>query len=272
MMPQPGGWPVDAHVHFHDPARIAPTLDAALANFRMVRDPADGLLGALLLTQGAREKVFETLKSDGTAGNWSMTPVADEPQTLLARHGAACIAVVCGRQVRAGESFELLALGTEARFEDGRSFGELLDAIRRSEALAVIPWGFGKWLGRRGRQVSSALETASNREVFLGDNGGRLGWAGRPRALREAEARGYRILPGTDPFPFGGDHRRVGGFGFVMDAPLDEAAPWRSLHAWLRDRQGSPTSYGHACGPLRFVVNQVGIQAWNRLGAWRRGS
>jgi len=269
MTPRPGGWPVDAHVHFHRPARVAPTLEAALVNFSMLRGPADGLLGVLLLAQGAREHVFEMLQAARTAGGWSMAPVAGEPQTLIARRGAVSIAVVCGRQVRADDGLELLALGTEACFEDGRSFAEMLDAVQRSGALAVIPWGVGKWLGRRGRKVASALETASSREVFLGDNGGRFGWAGRPRALRAAEARGFRILPGTDPFPFGEDHRRVGGFGFVTHAPLDEIAPWRKLRTWLCDRRGSPIGYGHACGPLRFVVNQVGIQAWNRLGAGR---
>jgi hypothetical protein len=272
MTPRPGVWPVDAHVHFHRQARVAPTLDAALANFSKLGRPTGGLLGVLLLAQGAREQVFEVLQSARSAGGWSMVPVAGEPQTLIARSGRASIALVCGRQVRADDGLELLALGTEACFEDGRSFGETYDAVQRSGALPVIPWGVGKWLGRRGQKVARVLETTSTRDVFLGDNGGRLGCADRPRALRAAEARGFRIVPGTDPFPFGEDYRRVGGFGFLTDAPLEEAAPWRRLHGWLRDRQGSPVGYGHACGPLRFVVNQVGIQAWNRLGAARRVS
>jgi hypothetical protein len=73
------------------------------------------------------------------------------------------------------------------------------------------------------------------------------------------------VLPGTDPFPFGGDYRRVGGFGFFAETPIDEQAPWASLRSWLDELQQSPTSFGHALGPVKFVVNQFGIQIYNRF-------
>ena len=243
-----------------------------MVNFGASCGRADGLLGLLLLAQGTREKVFEALTSAGQVGEWRMAPVAGEPQTLIARRGPISIAVVCGRQVRADDGLEVLALGTEEQFADGRSFREVLDAVRRSGALAVIPWGLGKWTGRRGRNVAATMEALSDMDVFLGDNGSRFGWLPLPKRLAAGEARGFRILPGSDPFPFGADHRRVGGFGFFMDEPPNEAAPWGRLHAWLRERRGSPATYGRACGPLRFLVNQAGIQAWNRLGFAKHAS
>jgi hypothetical protein len=89
---------------------------------------------------------------------------------------------------------------------------------------------------------------------------------GQPRLVREAAARGYRVLPGSDPFPFGGDHRRVGAFGFLAEVTPDAAAPWRDLAAWLHGLRRSPQAYGRALDPVRFVFNNVGIQLYNRLG------
>ena len=86
-----------------------------------------------------------------------------------------------------------------------------------------------------------------------------------PSLVRASERRGFRVIPGTDPFPFASDHRRVGRFGFLGEVPLPAAAPWRALRGWLIGRGVSPLSYGEANGPLRSTVNQIGIQFHRRL-------
>jgi hypothetical protein len=129
----------------------------------------------------------------------------------------------------------------------------------------VVPWGFGKWLGERGKRVRTVLDSAGSAVLAVGDNGGRLAAWGVPALIRESETRGFRVVPGTDPFPFGRDYRRVGAFGFVAELALDDAAPWRSLRDWLESSPRSPQRFGAACGPVRFVVNQVGMQLYNRF-------
>jgi hypothetical protein len=259
------GWPVDGHVHFHDVAAVAPTLEAAARNFRAAGGRSPGLLGALLLTQSARERVFEALQGVERSGDWTIGSLPDEPETLLARHGERTIAIVCGRQVRAADGLEVLGLGTLQAFPDGLPFDEAVETVRRSGALTVVPWGFGKWNGARGRRVQSLLSRVGPREVLLGDNGSRLSWLGLPSLLRSSQRRGFRLLPGTDPFPFAGGHRRVGQFGFLADCRPSPAAPWRGLRAWLEACAESPPAYGEATGPIRFVFNQAGIQIYNRF-------
>lgn len=200
------------------------------------------------------------------AGAWTFDAAGDEPETLIARQGQAAVVVVCGRQVRSADGLEVLALGTRSTFPDGLSLLETVGAVRQSGALTVVPWGFGKWLGRRGKRVEAALELSMGAEaLFVGDNGSRLGLLGAPTLVRASEQRGFRVLPGTDPFPFGGDHRRVGRFGFLADVDPAKAAPWRSLRAWLVGRPSSPVPYGSACGLGRFLFIQVGIQIYNRF-------
>lgn len=256
-------FPVDAHVHFHRHELVAPTLDAAAANFSRASRGTGPLLGALLLAQSSRERVFEQLAEARTAEAWRFRTVAGEPQTLIARRGNRELAVVCGRQIRCALGLEALALGTTATHPDG---SELADTVRRivtGGALAVIPWGFGKWTGRAGHAVRGFFESCSSPSVFAGDNGGRLHSRRLPTLLRKADRAGFRVLPGTDPFPFGGDYRRAGSFGFLAP-PLDQHAPLDSLRGWLVSG-GLPIPYGRALHPLRFLLNQGGIQLYKRF-------
>lgn len=260
MLPPDQHWPVDGHVHFHSLCRVEPTLDAAVENFRAKGGRPEGLLGALLLTQTSGESVFESLQTQRAVGGWVVTSVPAEPESLIARRDQVAIALVCGRQVRAADGLEVLGLGTCETFSDGLPFPDAVSLVRRSGALTVLPWGFGKWLGERGRRVERLLDTSRPGDLFVGDNGNRLAGLGQPSLIRTAQRRGFRVLPGTDPFPLSGAHRRVGGFGFWAAIEPSATAPWRTLREWLMSQRSSPLAYGRAVGPLRFVRDQVGLR------------
>lgn len=257
--------PVDGHVHFHRPSLVAPTLDAAVGNFQRVAAGGPGLAGALLLTQASGETVFEALCGGSPAGAWALSRAAGEPETLIAHRDGTAVAIVCGRQVRAEGGLEVLALGTTRTFSDGRSLADTVAEVSASGAVSVLPWGFGKWLGERGERIRSALRAVGPAILFVGDNGSRLALAPLPALISEAAQQGFRVLPGTDPFPFGGDHRRVGGFGFIARVDAGRESPWRALREWLLSSQDSPPRYGSALGPARFIFNQAGVQIYNRI-------
>lgn len=265
MLPDFYKWPVDGHVHFHALSRVGPTLDAAVTNFRPAGGRAGDLLGALLLTQAAGERVFEALRRAPVADDWQVAPAGDERETVIARRDGAAVVIVCGRQLRTKDGLEVLALGTNETFPDGLPLAAAIAAVQGSGALAVLPWGFGKWLGERGRSIEAVLGSSDSATLFVGDNGSRLGWLGVPALVRAAEQRGFRVLPGGDPFAFGRDYRRVGSFGFLAGMEPDAAAPWRALREWLLRQPASPPAFGTASGPVRFAFNQVGIQIYNRF-------
>jgi hypothetical protein len=258
-------WPVDAHVHLHTLERVPDTFDAAAANFGREFPGREGLIGCLLLTQTSWERVFEALVDRSKIGDWRLAPVPAEPESIIASRGSHALAVICGRQVRADNGLEVAALGTRQVFADGRSIATSLADVVASGAIAAFPWGFGKWTGSRGRLLESVLAKAPDGSVFIGDSGSRLWLLGEPSVIGRARARGLRVLAGTDPFPFAADHRRVGSFGFLAAIDPDAEAPWRALRAWLLGLPESPTLYGRPSGPCRFVLNQLGIQVFNRL-------
>ena len=129
--------------------------------------------------------------------------------------------------------------------------------------LAVLPWGFGKWWGRRGRVLDRFLETADPGRVFLGDNGGRFAGAGEPRQFALARRRSIPILPGSDPLPLAGDAHRVGSYGFVLDGPLDSTRPAAALKARLLALRDQPRGYGRLQPLWHFLANQLGMQ-WRK--------
>ena len=258
--------PVDAHVNFHVREHVAGTLDAAISNFGTV-EVASGREGpgVLLLAQSAGEQVFEWMRKQAQVGTWSVSPAECEAQSLWLRGPRGELVVVCGRQVIAESGLEVLALGTIDHFEDGLGLQRTLAAVQASAALAVLPWGFGKWTGLRARRIREQLQSPAVADLWVGDNGGRLQNFPRPRLLVEAEAQGIGVLPGTDPFPFGKDYRRVGSFGFVVEVALDPARPWQSIRAALAGGRRSPPAFGRGEGWLGFLFKQTWIQIDKRL-------
>ena len=240
-----------------------------MVNFSRIFAPEGYFVGALLLTESSREHVFEHLTETAPFGRWQIDPVADEPQTVIAETEGCRIAIVCGKQVRCGLGLEVLALGTTARYPDGGEVEETIDLVRSGGALPVIPWGFGKWIGRAGARIRDLFDSQTPQSLFAGDNGGRLQILGMPKLLNVARRDGFRVLPGTDPFPFGADYRRVGSFGFLVATEPDPACPWQSLRSALVGTACSPEPYGRALPPIRFLLNQSGMQVRNRIGSGR---
>jgi hypothetical protein len=262
---------MDGHVHYHACFELARFLDAAAAN---VRHGAEQLglpprtPGALMFTESAGCDAFACMRrSSGTRG-WRFEPTA-EPSSLLARSAdGALLLIVAGRQIVTRERLEVLALAAVAGFPDGRSLVETVAAVRASGALAVIPWGFGKWWFSRGDVVAAALAAAANDDdepLFLGDNAGRLRLAPSPGLFRRASRSSVWVIPGSDPLPFPSQQRRVGGYGCHVEGPVSESRPARDLTAWLRRSSAQPRVYGRLSGLAAFCKNQVAMQLRKRL-------
>ncbi len=233
---------VDGHVHVHAGYDRSRFLSAAADNLSRFGDG----LPTLLLAEMGDDNVFEGWR--GGDAPWPLTRT-DEGESLFL---GSRMLVVAGRQIVTAERIEVLALLTAEHFPDGRPLSEILEAIKAAGAIAVLPWGVGKWLGRRGREVAAA---AARHEVFMGDNAGRpVGWPA-PKPFRERP-----VLPGTDPLRLPGQEGVVGTFGFAMLCDLDARRPAATIRAALRNLEGSPDSFGRRTGPIGFVRQQIGLR------------
>ena len=170
------------------------------------------------------------------------------------------LVIIEGRQIATDENLEILALGSEDIIEDGHSLEKTVDIAREKGAITVIPYGFGKWVGKRGEVIKRHLASEKATGLFLGDNGGRSGWIGTPRILKDGREKGFPILPGSDPLPLPEESRRVGSFGFISEESISPEEPLKDLKNILKNRSGNIRGYGNLMHPFQFLRVQLSLR------------
>ncbi len=266
----------DAHVHIYPHFNLDAFLDAAVENFH--RAAAGAGLGmeeeidaVLLLAEAGEINVFDQMSRqaiDGRRdGSWRFLP-ARESRSLVVRNGEGQrLYVVAGRQVISAEDIELLALGCGTKFEDRQvSLRELVQRVAEHGGVPVLPWGVGKWMGRRGRIVREFLDAPPDCLHAFGDNGNRPLFGPMPPLLARAQREDKFILSGSDPLPLADHGRRAGSFGGWTSerkgggGRLDPERPWEDLTA-IFEEGTAVRSFGRGAGLVRFVRDQVRMQA-----------
>lgn len=265
----------DAHVHLHpefDPERFCA---AALAR----ADRLDGPL-LLLLAECAGIDAFGALRARAAGSATSGHPVcavratAETRSLGLLRRGAAAARVflVAGRQIVSREGIEVLALGTEpegplTRLGDREHPArELVRRILAEGAAAVLPWGVGKWLGSRGREVARLVADPVLRcepRFLLGDIAARCWPWPQPAAFRA----GPRVLAGSDPLPRAGAEDDLARYRFALRARFDSARPAASLLAALDDPRCPVAVEGRRERPWQTLTRQLGYRLRRRGAA-----
>jgi hypothetical protein len=254
-------------VHCHRNLGPVAFLDHAARNF-CAGATACGLrpaVGVLLFSEMPEAGVFAGIGACERVGDWAIRPTGEAVSLIAERPGALPLVLVAGRQIVTREGLEILILGAPGPFAESVDLATGVAMGQAAGGLAVLPWGFGKWWGRRGRILDRFLATATPGTVFLGDNGGRFAGAGAPAQFALARRRCIPILPGSDPLPLPGDAHRAGSYGFALDGPLDSTRPAAALKARLLAMRDQPRGFGRLQPLWRFLANQVGMQWRKRM-------
>jgi hypothetical protein len=265
------GWLVDAHVHLHEPFPVNAAFDAAAGHFgRHASDVGlpDGAVGCLMLAENEGETRFRNLRARGMAADamgWSVHPT-DEDVSLLVRHREQVrFVLIAGRQVVTADRLEVLTLGTHRALPNGVSLEQAIQDADDEHALAIIPWGLGKWWGRRGQRLARLVQSATSPRFYLGDNGGRARSLPQPPLLRSSVRRGVWDLPGSDALPLPGEAGRTGSYGFVVPVTPDLDRPFAQIRQAVAAFTSQPRLFGRRPDALRFVRTQARL----RLRRWR---
>jgi len=258
----------DSHVHIYDCFDLDDFLGSAWHNFSrqaQLQSPESDFQAVLFLTEAKQDHRFQQLKEGKLpAGDWSFHETS-EPDSLLARDAIGHeIIVINGRQIVTAENLEVLALATGNELPDGSPVQDVVEWAIDNKAIPVIPWGFGKWWGNRGKVLTELLESYPANELFLGDNSGRPWFLGKPGHFATAENVQRRILPGSDPLPFPSESWRPGSVGFFLAGTIDRNTPAGYLRGHLKDPHTTIHSYMYCERLVPFIRNQVGMQIRKR--------
>ena len=264
----------DAHVHLHPCFEVDQVLDCAFFNFEFFADKLEckkDYLGVLFLSEVRSESRFNQLYGSalfsypgtGTeeiSSSWQFCHTHEAFSLLAQRGSTQQLILLAGRQIVTQEGLEVLALITDRFVEDGLSLDETIERVISNGGLPVLPWGVGKWLGKRGSLLRDFLEAASFSPIFLGDNGGRPSFWQKSPYFRWAEMHGIGILPGTDPLPLSSESERPGGYGFRLRGSISLTEPGKDMKHLLLSRSLEIETYGYLEKPLRFLKNQIALR------------
>jgi len=243
---------VDTHGHLyprHDPRK---TLQGARDRLEALAHSsgAEEYRLILCLLDRADESAFSALRARCALDGLSVDGCPADSEALRVRFSSGSDLWICsGRQVATAERLEVLALGQRPSCPDGLSLQNTLHLLRKGPAAAmVLPWAFGKWVGRRGRKIQQVLHTETPDTLLLGDSS--LRPLGLPdRLLTIGRTRGYRIVAGTDPLPPSGEESMAGSFATCLDGDWDDLRPSASLVRLLMDPQVVLTHAGRRSTP-----------------------
>lgn len=254
---------VDGHVHFYSMFHPHIGLDAAASSFRAVRSirglPSGGP-DCLIVVDDSRSEGFARLVTRGADG-WTIA--AGDALSVHAtrdRDGAR-LTVIAGRQIRTRNGLEILGYFTTASILDGPSLATLVEAVLASGGIPVVPWGFGKWWGRRGREVRELLASSLSSRIYLADSATRPHTMPAPRLFELASRMKVPVIAGTDPLPFGGEERKIGRYGFALEAAGTASDTADDLRAVLRSRMIEPVIFGRRERTAAALGLQLRMQA-----------
>ncbi len=261
---------VDAHVHIYDCFELDKFLDAAYANFKSEADRLGyDFIGILLLAEAAKQNYFYQLNklSRGEIvdvnlifDKWTFYSTKENCSILAKSDKGERLLIISGRQIVTEENMEVLALCTDEKIQDGVPIEEILETILKNDGIPVIPWGCGKWIGRRGKIVNKILKSSGKLKIYLGDNGGRPSILPIPSQFEIAKENGIQVLPGSDPLPLESELGRVGSFGFRHNVTLSVGYPANDLKNLLLQRSDPVQLYGQLQPPFRFLSNQIKLR------------
>lgn len=265
----------DTHVHIYNCYDLRQLLDSALGNFKKT-SKEQGIkqyTAFLFLTETIRENWFHRLTElatnekgpgPGSIGKWTFRLTKEDCSLYAGLNAEGGLYLIAGRQIKTAENMEVLALGTIQSLEEGSSLEELTRLINKYGAITVIPWGLGKWTGRRGTILKKLLDKKGAPYFFLGDNRNRPVFWPRPTPFKQEERRRRAVLPGSDSLPFPSEVRYVGSYGFTIEGSIDPEYPARDIKKLLVDPTTILRAYGSRENPVRFFWNQLRFNGMKR--------
>lgn len=263
---------IDTHVHIYGCFDLKYFFDSTLINFQNAANNlgvGQDYSAILVLTDWEGKNWFQKLADyasqpsviEGGIGDWESHSTQERSSLFFKNKAGNGFHVIAGRKIITSENLEALALATDdSDYPNGLSLLETVEYIQSKNSIPVIPWAVGKWLGKRGKVLDELIAKLDAKTYFLCDNGNRPFFWTKPNHFSVFEAKGGKLLSGSDPLHFPSEAGRAGSFGCRVEGAVDLSHPATGFKAILNDQSSEIKLYGKLESPYRFFKNQLSMQ------------
>ncbi len=259
---------VDGHVHIYDCYDLETFFRTAAAHldyfYKTLYSNGNPYVKMLLLTEARNNDFFSRWRESGTlpgAAGYRFGETNEETSVVLSKEGKPQCYIIRGRQIVTRENLEVLSIGSAQRIADGLPIETVIETLIDNNEIAVLAWGFGKWLFKRGKVIERLIRTFRTPYLLIGDNSGRPTFWPTPGTFKLAAAANIPIISGSDPLPFPEEVRKAGTFGFSVEGEFDAEEPLKSLANILTAPGSGPQidRFGYRDGVYSFLKRQSKI-------------
>lgn len=259
----------DTHVHCYDFNRLSQQLDFAVKNFDRYATDADARV--LFFTDGFVDRTWLRLqelinKQSAKQGQWQFSYEREVGLIVAQRDDGETIYIAPARQVNTAGRLEILLLGCQEELDDRQPANQLINKYSDDYVL-ILPWGVGKWLGKRGRLLVDLINHSS-KSFYLGDNGGRPFFWPVPhfRLLRQLQSnqksqnplkKSLPVINGSDPLPINGEIARTASYGVKFNLTGSKKIALKNILVTMKSDQVEFENYGRLMGLLSFVFGRI---------------
>lgn len=259
---------IDAHAHIQDCYNIKDYFYSVYKNFSDIANReniSNGWIGVLFLTEVKELNFFNKLKSEGIKksleeNDFCLTKTLEDSSIILSDKNERKLIIIAGKQIITENNIEVLALGTSIDIEYGNSLESTIDQVLNTGAIPVLPWGVGKWLGKRKEILLEYIKSNNSKKFFLGDNGGRPIFWSTPKIFSIGTQFNHFVLPGSDALAISSEYNKTGSFGFSLESEIDLKKPSESLKNSIQNMEKQPKIFGKLESPFKFLSNQIKMQ------------
>jgi hypothetical protein len=219
--------------------------------------------GLLLLTEMKNVNQFGKIKdmqAVGSGKKFKVENTGEDKSVKIISPEGNIVFVVNGKQIIAENNMEVLALCTNVEFSERQNLITTVKKINTENALAVLPWGVGKWTGKRKEMLEKFISEYNNEKFFLGDNSGRPKFWSEPDLFKAANLSGHYVLPGTDALSIENQISKTATYGFYVYDNLDDEHPAKSIKNIIENLDAPPKHFGTLESLVPFFKNQITMQ------------
>ncbi len=257
---------IDSHVHFYENFNPDIFIKSVTENFKNLSNKDETkfekAIKIIFLTESGENDFFNRIKNNSLPmknKDVHTERTGEECSILIKSNGDSLFYIIRGRQIITEENIEVLSVGPGQKIKDGLPANEVLEILRERDELAILAWGVGKWLFKRGKVVKKLLNSPKAPLLIIGDNSARPSIWFKPFIYRRGEKLGIPIVNGSDPLPLDGETERAGSYFSILKGNFDPNKPLESIKNILKSDTKNIKNLGKRDSLINFLNRQFKI-------------